>query len=307
MIVVVGEALIDLVGERGGRTFTAQPGGSPANVALGLARLGAPVTLSTLVGNDVFGQMITSHLEASGVVIDNRADRRAPTSLAVAVLSAGVALYDFRIEWDVDVLPPLLDETRCLHTGSLATVLSPGARAVIDVLRRERERGRVTLSYDPNVRPAILGDPEQARPNIEGIVSLADVVKVSDEDLRWLYPGEGDEAVAHRWLATGPLLVVVTRAGAGAYAVSRAYDVRRPAPDVAVVDTVGAGDAYMSGLLDGLRLADLIGGRRRKALAEVDESTLNEVLDRAAVVAAITCARPGADPPRHVEVDAALA
>jgi fructokinase len=307
MFAVVGEALIDLVGQRGGQTFAAHPGDSPANVALGLARLGVPVTLTTRLGRDAFGHMITSHLEASGVVVDGGPDPTAKTSLAIATLAAGVASYDFRIEWDVAALPPLPIEIRCLHTGSLATALAPGDQAVVDLVRRERERGRVTVSYDPNVRPALLGDSERARRGIEGLVALSDVVKVSDEDLGWLYPEERIEDVAARWLATGPVLVVVTRAGAGAYALSPQLEVRRPAVPVDLVDTVGAGDSYSSGLLDGLRRADLTGGTRRDALATTDESTLASVLDRAALVAAITCSRSGADPPTLAEVDALLA
>jgi fructokinase len=185
--------------------------------------------------------------------------------------------------------------------------LPPGDAAVLDLVRREHERGRVTVSYDPNVRPALLGEPERARPGIERLVALSDVVKVSDEDLRWLYPGERDEDVAHRWLAAGPALVVVTRGGEGTFAVSRRVAVRRAAVPVQLVDTVGAGDSFTSGLLDGLRRADLIGGPRREALADVDEATLVSVLDEAAFIAAITCSRPGADPPTRAEVNDALA
>ncbi len=307
MFAVVGEALVDLVGERGGQTFAAHPGGSPANVALGLARLGVPVTLRTRLGRDAFGQLIASHLEASGVVVDGGPDPRGNTSLAIATLAAGAASYDFRIEWDITDLPPLPIGTQCLHTGSLATALPPGDIAVVDLVRRERQRGRVTVSYDPNVRPALLGDAERARPRIEGLVAVSDVVKVSDEDLGWVYPGERIEDVAGRWLTTGPALVVVTCAGAGVYAVSRAHEVSRPAASVDLVDTVGAGDSYTSGLLDGLRRADLVGGQRREALVTADESTLISILDRAALIAAITCSRSGADPPTRAEVDAVLA
>lgn len=207
MYVVVGEALVDLVAQRGGRTFVAHPGGSPANVALGLARLGGQVSLTTQLGDDAFGHMITSHLEASGVVVDAVPDPRGHTSLAIATLAAGVASYDFRIAWDVQHLPPLPVEARCLHTGSLAAALPPGDRAVLDLVRRERERGRVLVSYDPNVRPTLLGSARRAQTGIERLVALADVVKVSDEDLRWLYPGEKDQDVAGRWLAAGPALV----------------------------------------------------------------------------------------------------
>jgi fructokinase len=308
MFVVVGEALVDLVGQRRGRTLTAHPGGSPANVALGLARLGAPVLLKTRLGRDAFGAMVREHLEASGVRVDAGPDEDAvPTSLAIASLAAGAALYDFRIEWDVRALVPLPVEARCLHTGSLATVLSPGKENVVDLMERERKRGRVTLSYDPNVRPALMGDAAQARPEVERLVGLCDVVKVSDEDLRWLYPDRRDEDVARAWLASGPALVVVTRGAAGVYAVSRDVELHRPAMPVDLVDTVGAGDSFTSGLLDGLRRADLIGDARRDALAAIDEATIADVVDEAALIAAITCSRPGADPPTRAEVDAAAA
>jgi fructokinase len=307
MFVVVGEALIDLVGERGGRTLAAHPGGSPANVALGLARLGVPVTLKTRLGRDAFGEMISAHLEASGVRVDGGPQAGVSTSLAIATLAAGIASYDFRIDWDVESLEPLPIETRCLHTGSLATVLPPGKASVVDLVEREHKRGRVTLSYDPNLRPALLGDAARARPDIERLVALSDVVKASDEDLRWLYPDRPDEEVAQAWLASGPALVVVTRGGAGVYAVSAGLELHRRAVPLDLVDTVGAGDSFTSGLLDGLHRADLVGGARRDALAEIDEATLGSVVDAAALIAAITCSRPGADPPTRAEVDAALA
>jgi fructokinase len=198
-------------------------------------------------------------------------------------------------------------ETRCLHTGSLATVLPPGKANVVDIVEREHERGRVTVSYDPNVRPALLGDAERARPEIEPLVALSDVVKVSEEDVRWLYPDRSDEDVAQGWLASGPALVVVARGGAGVYAVSARLELRRGAVPIDLVDTVGAGDFFTSGLLDGLHRADLIGGARRDALAAIDEATLGSVIDAAVQVAAITCSKPGADPPTRADVDAALA
>jgi len=307
MFIVIGEALVDLVGQRGSSTLVAHPGGSPANVALGLARLGDPVTLMTMLGRDAFGEMIISHLQASGVRVDGGSGEGTPTSLAVATLAAGIATYDFRIDWEIGGLDPLPVETRCLHTGSLATVLEPGRQHVQDLMEREHQRGRVTISYDPNVRPALLGTPERALPGIEHLVSQSDVVKVSDEDLHWLYPGRPDEEVARDWLARGPVLVVVTRGGKGVYAVTAGLEVRRPATPIDLVDTVGAGDSFTSGLLDGLRRADLIGGPRREALAAIDESSLVSVLDTASLIAAITCSRPGADPPTRTEVDTARA
>ena len=193
--------------------------------------------------------------------VDGGAGEDAKTTLAIATLAAGIASYDFRIDWDVEALAPLPVETRCLHTGSLATVLPPGEANVVDLVEREHERGRVTVSYDPNVRPALLGDAVRARPDIEHLVAMSDVVKVSDEDLRWLYPDRRDEEVAQDWLASGPALVVVTRGGAGVYAVSAGLELRRAAVPIDLVDTVGAGDSFTSGLLDGLHRADL--DRRR--------------------------------------------
>src|SRR3954470_3359726 len=307
MFVVIGEALVDLVGQRGSRTLVAHPGGSPANVALGLGRLGNPVTLMTHLGRDAFGEMISAHLESSGVRVEGGADAGGRTSLAVATLAAGIASYDFRIEWDIGNLEPLPVETRCLHTGSLATALEPGRTDVQRLLEHEHQRGRVTISYDPNVRPALLGTPEAARPGIEHLAALSDVVKVSDEDLHWLYPDREDEDVAREWLGTGPALVVVTRGGNGVFAVTGDLEVRRPATPIDLVDTVGAGDSFTSGLLDGLRRADLIGGARREALAAIDESSLISVLDTASLIAAITCSRPGADPPTWAEVETAQA
>jgi fructokinase len=307
MFVVVGEALVDLVGQRGGRTFVAHPGGSPANVALGLARLDVPVALMTRLGHDALGEMIFEHLRASGVRVNGGPGQALSTSLAIATLAAGVASYDFRIEWDMPTLAPLPTEARCLHTGSLATALPPGNVNVIDLVERERTRGRVTISYDPNVRPALLGDAARARTGIERLVALSHVVKVSDEDLRWLYPDHPDERVAQHWLGLGPALVVVTRGGMGVYAVCAGLELHRPAVPIGLVDTVGAGDSFTSGLLEALHRADLIGGSRHEALSTIDESNLASVVDAAALTAAITCSRPGADPPTRVEIDALIA
>ncbi len=304
MFVVVGEALVDLVGEQGSRAFVAHPGGSPANVALGLSRLGEPVTLVTRLGADPFGKMVSAHLQASGVRVDADPRPGTRTSLAIATLAAGSATYDFRIEWDVGDLGPLREGTRCLHTGSLATALAPGSGRVVELLERERQEGRVTISYDPNVRPALLGEPDDARPGIEHVVGLSDVVKVSDEDLAWLYPGRRDEDVARDWLGAGPGLVVVTRGAAGVLAVNAEVRVELPGRPIELVDTVGAGDSFTAGLLHSLSRADLLGGSQREALAAVDETTLTGVLAEAGRVAAITCSRPGADPPTRAELDA---
>ncbi|MGX7829442.1 carbohydrate kinase family protein [Actinokineospora sp. 24-640] len=297
MITVVGEALADLIAGPDGRAFTAHPGGSPANVALGLARLGAPARLGTRVGEDLFGRMVREHLAADGVEVLALPALSTQTSVAFAATdAAGVATYDFRLEWDVTDLSALPVDSH-LHTGSLATLLEPGAAVVEDAMVRARAAG-ATVSLDPNVRPSLAGEHGPALARVERQVGLADVVKVSEEDLQWLYPGADPVGVARRWAGLGPKLVVVTLGAEGAHGISGAADVHRPGPAVTVVDTVGAGDAFTSGLLRWL--SGLLGSPSRLTL---DAAALTAALDFANAVAARTCARPGADPPRPDDLD----
>jgi fructokinase len=173
---------------------------------------------------------------------------------------------------------------------------------IMDVLRRER--GRLTISYDPNVRLARRGPVDAGVARVEAVVALADVVKVSAEDLAWLYPGADPAGVASRWAIHGPRLVVVTLGGDGSLAVTAGgVSVRRAAIPVEVVDTVGAGDAFTSGLLDALARADLLGTGHDR-LAALDAAALAPILDHAGTVAALTCARPGADPPWAADLPA---
>ncbi|WP_242909320.1 carbohydrate kinase family protein [Actinomadura terrae] len=295
-ILVFGEALVDLVGEPGGRRYRADPGGSPANLAVGLGRLGNAVTLATGLGADAFGRLVTDHLVASGVTPDVSA---APfTSLAVvSVDGAGVPSYDFALSWTPS--PPVIpSDAAVVCTGSLAAALA--AEAAEAALA-----GGPTACYDPNIRPALLGDRAAERRRVERQVALADVVKASDEDLAWLYPGADPVHVAHRWRGLGPALVVVTRGPRGCVAVTASGQVERPAPPVEVVETVGAGDAFMAGLVSALLAADLLDPARRADLANGGES-LSVPLATALVSAAITCMRPGADPPTAAEIAEAL-
>ncbi|NYI05096.1 carbohydrate kinase family protein [Allostreptomyces psammosilenae] len=302
--VVVGEALVDLVGQPDGRTFVAHPGGSPANVAFGLARLGRSATLVTQLGPDPLGELVREHLLGAGVELDPAADgaeRRTSTAL-VALDAKGAASYDFHIDWELPGLPELAADAVVLHTGSIAAAMLPGADTVEELFRRERERGAVTLSFDPNCRPALMEPHERAVARVERLVALSDVVKVSDEDLGWLYPGEPVERVAARWQASGPALVAVTRGGEGVHAVAASGAVDRPAVPVRVVDTVGAGDSFMSGLLDALGSHGLLGGERREALRAITGEELTAVVGHAALAAAITCSRSGAMPPTSDEL-----
>lgn len=301
---VIGEALVDVVRTPDG-AVAEHPGGSPANVALGLARLGRHVDLLTWFGADEHGRLVREHLERAGVSVVPGSDSAERTSLAVATLdTAGVASYDFDLSWEVPErwasppTPPIV-----VHTGSIAAVLEPGGPDVARVLAAHRESA--TLTYDPNLRPSLMPPPEVTRGVVEELVALADVVKVSDEDLAWLHPGEDVVDVARRWVDLGPALVVVTRGGEGALGVTAdGVQVEVPAPSVVVADTVGAGDSFMGGLVDGLWSAELLGGERRAALHAVDSATVRTVLERCVRIAAITVSRPGANPPTAEELDA---
>ncbi|MEU8518906.1 carbohydrate kinase [Streptomyces sp. NBC_01216] len=305
MFLVVGEAVVDIVKSGQGDT-AAYPGGSPANVAVGLGRLGNPVSLLTRYGRDPYGEMLAAHFADSSVTLlgDTTADGL-PTSTAIARTdTAGAATYEFVISWDLAPIPEpdeLPDGVVCLHTGSIAAALEPGATTVRRLLKQAR--GRCTVSYDPNCRPTLMGEPMRARTLIEHRAALADVVKVSDDDLDWLYPGRDIEDVAREWLERGPALVVVTRGAAGSYGVCRSGGVHCPAPTVEVADTVGAGDAFTAGLLDALRRLDLLGAGNASRLRRLGPETLIELLGEASLVSALTCVRPGADPPTAQELE----
>ncbi|HEY9412830.1 MAG TPA: carbohydrate kinase [Jiangellaceae bacterium] len=316
-IVVAGEALVDLVpdpapGPSAGRNlFRAVPGGSPANVAVGLARLGAPTHLLARLGTGAFGAVVRGHLDANGVRLDHAVAAAEPTTLAVVSLDdAGHAAYDFYADgtadwgWCDDELPDRLPEGAvALCTGSIAAAREPGASALLRLVRRERARGVASIVLDPNLRPALLPSHAHVVERWEELVTLADVVKVSDEDLAWLVPGSDPADVAERWARSGPALVVLTRGGQGAVAFTDGGGrVAVGARAVDVVDTVGAGDAFTAGLVDSLRLDDVLGGARRDELAGLGADALRRVLDRAARVAAITCSRRGADPPTAAEL-----
>ena len=302
---VVGEALVDIVRGPRGEALGRHPGGSPANVALGLARLGHRAELLTWLGEDEDGLLVTDHLAASGVRLVPGSTGAVRTSTATATLDGtGAATYDFELDAsmpsvDLDGLvgPEGFD---VVHTGSVAAVLAPGAAVVEALLSCTRHRA--TVSYDPNARPDLMGDPDVTLAKVLAYVGISDVVKVSDEDLAWLRPGVDPLDVAGSWLMRGASLVVVTRGEGGADGVTPGGTVHVDSPPTRVVDTVGAGDSFMSGLLDGLARHRLLGAARRDALRALDAATVRTVLTHAARIASITCSRPGADPPRSADL-----
>lgn len=300
---VIGEALIDVVRTADGR-IAEHPGGSPANVALGLARLGRGVDLLTWIGRDGFGDALTAHLTGAGVAIVPGSDSALHTSVAAATLDeTGAATYDFDLTWHVpDTWEHPAGAPLVVHTGSIAAVLEPGAPDVARILAAHQ--GSATITYDPNIRPSLMPPANETREIVENLVRLVDVVKVSDEDLDWLAPDSDTDDTAREWAATGRSLVVVTRGAAGATAfTSDGMRVDVSAPPVAVADTVGAGDAFMGGLIDGLWSANLLGADRRVALAAADDATIRRILERCVRIAAITVSRPGANPPTAAELE----
>lgn len=297
---VIGEALIDIV-ERDGQLTGEHVGGSPLNVAIGLGRLGRNVDFLTHIGRDARGERIADYVKASGVqlVSGSQDAHRTPTALA-HLDESGAATYEFDIEWALsgtpEAGPPVV-----AHTGSIAAFLDPGALATAALL--DAYRASATITYDPNVRPALITDREQALARITRMVEKADVVKASDEDLRWIDPDLPPERIAEAWLASGPSVVAVTMGGSGAYAVCAAGSVAVTARRVEVVDTVGAGDAFMTGLIDALWSLDLLGADRRTALAAISTVDLETVTRAASALASVVVTRAGADLPDRAALE----
>lgn len=308
---VVGEALVDLVpaGPRAG--FVAHPGGSPYNVAITLGRLGADVRLAAQCGDDAFGALLTDRLTRSGVRLDRWRRLPLPSSLAVAALDgAGRAEYRFYFDGTAGLQPAEIDglDTDVLHAGSIASWRDPAAPAVVALLARARAGGRTLISYDPNARPGLLTDVADARARVERCVAHAHLIKASDDDLAFLYGGAPPAEIAQHWVDLGATLVVVTLGPAGAVAFGRHGRIARcPAPPITVADTVGAGDSFAGGLLSALAAAGLARPDALREAADRGDGALAAALRTAVTVSAITCERPGADPPTAAELAGRLA
>lgn len=300
---VLGESVVDCV-ERGDGTVTTHPGGSAANVAVGLARLGRTVDFLTQLGADSHGVLMRAHLEEAGVRVRTSGGGDVRTPSARAVLDeSGAAQYELDVDWRLEVSAARVDRAH-LHLGSFAAFLGAAPTAVDDTLRQACVAS--TTSFDPNIRPALLPPSPLVRERLETLLTWIDVVKASDEDIAWLYPGRDPiDAISH-WLDLGPSLAVVTMGSEGSIAATSVGPVRVPPEPVEVVDTVGAGDSYMSALLDGLAGADLIGAGRRDALVRAPVEAVRVVLVRAARAAAITVMRTGASPPSSEDLQAGV-
>lgn len=299
MYLVCGEALFDVFVQDDAHdrlALAARPGGSPFNVAIGLTRLGHRAALFTGLSTDVLGRRLHAQLGREGVNRDYIVDKRNRTTLALVALDdAGVAQYAFYGDSCADRelaradLPPLGDEVTGLHFGSYTLVVDPTASTYLALA--ERERGRRLISLDPNVRPTVEPDMGIWRERLERWRRLADVIKVSEEDLALLHPDSTPDEIARDWLQGHTRLLVVTRGAGGALGYCAQGCAEVPAPQVAVVDTVGAGDSFQSALLS--QLPD----HQALCTAAGSLGELRRVLNYAARAAAITCSRVGSDPP----------
>ena len=300
-VLVLGEALVDVVHANG--EINEHVGGSPANVAFGLGRLEHDVTLAAWFGKDERGERIAQACRDAGVKVAAGADRAPRTSVANADIdAAGKATYQFDLSWLLPELPPA-GSSGHVHTGSIGATLEPGGSQVVKALRDNVDVA--TISYDPNARPTLMGSPTAVIGRIEEIIALCDVIKSSDEDIEWLYPDRSVADVMRHWLNLGPALAVVTRGGDGAYvAVSTDDAIIEVEPrTVSVIDTVGAGDSFMAGLISGLLDADYLGGAEaREALRHARLVDVMPAIDRAISTSATTVSKAGAYAPTRDEL-----
>ena len=291
-MLVVGEALIDVV-ERASGPRDEHVGGSPANVALGLARLGIPTRLRTAIGRDGWDERIERHLAASGVDVDVESRSLETTSSATASISeSGSATYDFSIDWVLEE-PIELRDAGIVHVGSIACFIEPGASELLRWIQALPMS--ITLTFDPNIRPALVGERTRAVAITELLASRADVVKLSDEDAAWLYPELALDDVLDRLLSRGARVTAVTKGREGASIGSAEARVDVNSRRVHVADTIGAGDTFMAVLV-----AQLAEGRLSSR-----PSSLARAGELAALAASMTVSRVGAALPDRAELERA--
>ena len=323
MIVVAGEALIDLIPQNpeaeagaAGQRFDARPGGAPCNVAVGLARLGRHACFLGRVGGDPFGRLLRGHLAGAGVDTSMMVTATEKTTLAVTALdSQGKAEYSFyangTADWqwsdsEIPRVPP--PGARALYVGGLALRLAPGAAVLEGLMRRTRLNGHALVFFDPNVRTALGFSATVERARVERQLTFAHVIKASDDDIALLYPGRDYREIAAAWQRAMAGLVTVTLGPGGVYALAPdGTEIIQPAASAEVVDTVGAGDAFAAAMLD--RLAGEIpsGPDAASGLRQIGAGALRSLLSRASVSAALTCEQSGAQSPDARALDAAVA
>lgn len=318
MILVIGEALIDMIGDaKKPGEFTAVLGGANANVALALAARDQSHGFLGRISNDSFGQQIRAGLIAGGVNLDLSVIASEPTTLAIANIdAAGVAHYSFYIDgtadwgWAPSELPNLDQiaqlEIEAIQFGCLTMAISPGSAVVLEWLRSLQ--GQLTLSHDLNLRPALGFEREAEFERVAQLNQISDVIKASDADLEWLFdlaPGADLDAICHEWSSDGRM-VVLTRGERGASCYRGGLRLDVPAPSIKLVDTVGAGDTFMASLLAALAGFGALGSTPRDRLAALTESQLVQALNESVIAAGIACERRGCQPPTLKEIEGRL-
>ena len=300
-VLVSGEALVDLI-PREDTTYEAVLGGSPFNTAVGLGRLGVKSGFAGRLSTDTMGEALTRQLTAAGVdagfsVTDGRPSPLAFVTRGTAATGSRYSFYLGATAYDgaSPLAADWAEHAAHLHIGSFSATDGALGEAALAALGRA---GAATTSYDPNIRPFVVPPLAETRPMVEARVRLSTIVKASEEDFDWLYPGTPPSEAAARWAGMGPKLVVMTRGGAGAEAYLRGERLVQPSPTIDVVDTVGAGDSFMAALLAAMAEDGALGsGSRDPSEAEVARWLLFAV-----AASAITCTRQGADPPSRADV-----
>ncbi|CAN2171536.1 RbsK Sugar kinases, ribokinase family [Candidatus Nanopelagicaceae bacterium] len=295
---VCGEALIDLIpGADGVRV--PHVGGGPANTAKALARLGHDVQFIDGISSDQYGVMSRKELLDDEVKLDLALNSDKPTCLAIVSLAEnggasyefeidGTATFDFTLDWLPD---PSRYKPNVLHIGTLVTVIQPGADVLYDWAIRVAEFAPIV--FDPNIRPAVMGDRDKYQMAVEKWAAISSVIKVSDDDMAWLYPDQKYQDVAQRWISDGAALVVITRGADGLLGITADGSVEVPGVKIEVADTVGAGDTVGAIIVEAMV---------EKGILNLNDEVLKATLHRAAVAAGITCSRKGAQPPYKHEL-----
>jgi fructokinase len=302
MILSCGEALIDMLPRdtaAGEAAFAPYAGGAVFNTAIALGRLGAPSGFFTGLSTDLFGRILDQTLAASDVDTSLCARSSRPTTLAFVTLVKGQATYAFYDEntagrlLSAAELPDLPAGIDTLFFGGISLVNDPAATAYETLQARASAAGRVTM-IDPNVRPGFIQDADAYRARIDRMIAVADIVKLSDEDLHWLYGGAPADDLARAILAKGPKVIFLTEGAKGARAVTATQDRFVAATKVTVADTVGAGDTFNAGVLAALHVQGCL---TKAGVAALPDSMLDAALSLGTRAAAVTVSRPGANPP----------
>ncbi len=308
MILISGEALIDLIPDPVKQNaYDAVLGGSPYNVAIGLARLGSKTAFVSRISADGNGEALAAGLGGNGVDLAFVLRDKRPSTLAFVMRGTAKtgSRYSFYLDatsfdgpWPFPATWP--EGGRHLHVGSISAIDPRHGEHVVEALMVARSHA--TISYDPNIRPLVTPDQPAVAALVERQAALANVVKASEEDLQWLYPARSVEDSLAAWAALGPRFCVATLGERGALAIIDGQRIEVPAPRIDVVDTVGAGDSFMSALLSAMDHDSALGA----GASPPSRTALERWLRFAAAASAITCTRKGSDPPTRAEVEAAL-